>query len=120
MVSKSDENVKDELTIQVLKAAPTSITINNTKTSYYVGTSFELDYTILPSTADENVQITIDPSDAASIEGNTVSVLKDGTVTIKIASLVKEEVFGTFTFTAVRPDFLINKEGYAKMLIILI
>lgn len=114
VVSKSDENVKDELTIQVLKVAPTSITINNTKTSYYVGTSFELDYTILPSTADENVKVTIDPSDAASIEGNTVSVLKDGTVTIKVASLVKEEVFGTFTFTAVRPDFLINKEGYAK------
>ena len=114
VVSKADANVKDELTIKVLKAAPQSITINNTKTSYYVGDSFELDYTILPSDAEENVTITVDHDDIVSIEGKKVNVLKDGTVTIKISSLAKEEIFDTFTINAINPDFLINKDGYTK------
>ena len=69
VISKIDANVKDELTIEVLKAAPQSITINNTKTSYYVGDSFELDYTIIPSDAEENVKITSGHNDIVSIEG---------------------------------------------------
>ncbi len=114
VVSKADANVKDELTIKVLKAAPQSITISNTKTSYYVGDSFELDYTILPSDAEENVTITVDHDDIVSIEGKKVNVLKGGTVTIKISSLAKEEIFDTFTINAINPDFLINKDGYTK------
>ncbi len=114
VISKEDNNVKDELTIVVSKALPDSITINNTKTTYYVGDTFELDYVINGVDPDKNINVTIDNEEIATIDGNKVTIIKEGTANITISSVANKEIFATLTIKAIKPAFIMNKEGYSK------
>ena len=86
---------------------PESIVINNTETTVGAG-SFDIDATVLPSGADQRINVTIIGSAAGiTAEGKTVTVApttEDGIkFTVKVTSLLDMTVSATMQFTVNNP-----------------
>ena len=115
--SMADESIYKDITVIVSGDMTTDVIILNNNLSLQVGTSYNLEYEIVPTTAYPFLDISVNDASGLLIEGNMITAVKNGTYIVNLKTTDSTNIVKEITVNVVgdeKPVFVTNDKFVEK------